>query len=96
MKHVHKYKRILIGKKDYYVYKCMLSGCPHHVQVQAAIGRESVCWGCGKTITITQNDLDVKKVRPICEDCKEYRRIKKEQLVSVPEFDEFEGEEFEE
>lgn len=65
MKHTHKYLRTPYGKSE--VFKCV--NCPHYVPTDLIVGRESVCWFCGKTFTISI--ARSKKARPTC-GCKRY------------------------
>jgi hypothetical protein len=86
--HVHKYKKILIGKKDYYVYKCVQNGCAHYLPLKAAIGRQTVCWGQGpdcKGFTfITEKNVELKTLHPMCEPCREWRKEQRESLQTIP------------
>jgi hypothetical protein len=62
-KHIHKYRRIKIGKnKDYVVYKCFLD-CPHYITPELVIGRMSICWYCGNEFEMTKASL---KLKPTC------------------------------
>jgi hypothetical protein len=88
----HKYKRLLLGKRDYYVYRCMREGCTHFIQLKLAIGRETLCWGSspdclGKTF-ITDENIELKTVRPLCEKCKEWKREQKEVFATIPMIEE--------
>lgn len=86
--HTHKYKRILLGKNDYYVYRCMIPGCNHYIQMEAAVGRETICWGvapdCLGKLFITEKNIELKTVHPICEKCKEYKREKVALFQTIP------------
>lgn len=66
LKHVHKYRRVNIGKKKkYYVYACQLKGCTHHLpQEHLLLGRENICWSCGETFTATIKTIGL--ARPHC------------------------------
>ena len=66
--HVHKYVRVQLGKeRNYFVWRCSVSGCPHYVPRELVVGRQSICWRCGKVFTITQAVIDLKK--PHCVEC---------------------------
>lgn len=87
--HKHKYKKILIGSKDYYVYKCMINGCSHYLPLKAAIGRESICWGgspdsCEGVTYITEENVKLMTLHPVCEPCRLWRKEQKELLSTIP------------
>ena len=70
-KHVHKYKRLKIGKKkDFVIFRCFIPGCTHYISEDHIINRDSICWACAKPFTITYKLI---KVKPICQDCKDER-----------------------
>jgi hypothetical protein len=71
-RHVHKYKRVKIGKKrDYEIYRCMIPGCTHYINAELIENRESICWLCDKVFVITPH---LYRIKPICEDCKTGRK----------------------
>ena len=71
---VHKYKRVVLSRNKYSVYKCV--NCPHYVPEPLVIGRECECWVCGNTFLMTRHSLLLK---PRCENCKN-KRIKIERI----------------
>lgn len=68
-RHVHKYEKVNIGRKqDYFVYMCRLTDCTHRQIPEAMLGKSCVCWGCGKEFVITVKHLDVVKLK--CDSCR--------------------------
>lgn len=90
--HVHKYIAMVLGgrriirakdgskrivkKSGYPIFKCTIPGCTHYVPAELALGRESICWVCGKVMVITQRSLRLK--RPHHYEC-----YSKESLVEI-------------
>lgn len=71
-KHVHKYKRMKVGrKKDFNIFRCFQPGCTHYIAEEHIINRFSACWACDQPFLITYKLI---KVKPICEDCKADRK----------------------
>jgi hypothetical protein len=85
--HIHKYERVEVGKKGWVVYKCVLPGCSHYLPVaNLMIGKESLCHGiCEGTTIYTQDDYNQKLKRPMCESCRELRKMQKMSVENVPE-----------
>jgi hypothetical protein len=83
--HFHQYERFNWPNGKPY-YKCIQPGCPHYLPIALlAIGRESLCHGfnCNKLVVITKEDV-VKEVKfPMCSDCKDKRRERREELRNV-------------
>lgn len=79
--HVHKYMLVDYGKNNRKVFKCMVPGCTHFMpHLELALGQYSQCWGgCGTDIIINQRHLKIKK--PMCELCKEARKLRQDDLV---------------
>jgi len=83
--HYHKYERQKWPNGKSY-YKCMQPGCPHYLPLaQLAIGRESICWGylCNHLVLLTKDDISNNIQYPMCEECKEKRAMKREELKSI-------------
>lgn len=83
--HYHKYER-MIWPNGKHFYKCMQPNCSHYLPLaELVIGKESVCWGhlCNKLVTITKEDVARKVLHPMCQECKEKRAIRREELKSV-------------
>ena len=83
--HYHKYERQTwpSGKP---FYKCQLPGCNHYLPIaHLAVGRESLCWGteCNHLVTITREDITREVKKPMCQDCKEARKQRKEELSKI-------------
>jgi hypothetical protein len=80
--HYHKYQRLTWPSGKAY-YKCMEPNCPHYLPVaELAIGRESLCWGflCNNLVLITKDDIIRKTQNPMCDECKEKRKERREEL----------------
>jgi hypothetical protein len=83
--HYHKYECFRWPNGKPY-YKCMLPNCPHYLPVaNTVIGRESLCWGpeCNHLVTLTREDVTREIRRPMCEDCKNKRKERKQELSSI-------------
>ncbi len=81
----HKYQKIAIGTKGYQVYKCVLPGCNHNVQLALALNLETLCHICN-TITIITKDMLIRGkevLKPLCLDCRATRLRVREQLISI-------------
>lgn len=80
MVHIHKYRRVKIGKKrDYTVYKCALN-CSHYITPDLIRDRKSICWACGKEFVIQVKHT--RQVRPTC-GCKQQTPKSKEETDNV-------------
>lgn len=78
-KHVHKYKKVKLGKgKDYVVYACALPDCTHYLPSDLIVGKQSLCWRCGDKFIINERNRNLKK--PHCRNCTASKtgKIKKE------------------
>lgn len=63
-KHVHKMKRVDIGKKgSYIVYKCMDPLCSWYQSPELALGKMTICWACGSEMILTRDRFIAK---PTC------------------------------
>jgi hypothetical protein len=83
--HYHRYERQLWPSGKAF-YKCMLPGCPHYLPLATlAVGRESLCWGteCNHLVIITREDVTREVRKPMCSDCKEARKQRKEELSKI-------------
>ena len=83
--HYHKYERMQWPSGTIF-YKCMQPNCPHYLPIaDLVIGRESLCWGheCNKLVLITKEDIAKKILHPMCEECKEKRALRRDELRSV-------------
>lgn len=79
MKHIHKYKRFKTVKgKDF--WRCMIPNCTHVLYDRALLlGRPCLCWYCNEGFLL----YDVEQAKPVCRDCKEVRKEKREQLKRI-------------
>lgn len=73
-KHVHKYQRVDIGRKNgpndrkkFIVFKCVLPDCTHYVEEALAEGKFCVCNRCNGLMTLTKAAMQLAK--PHCPDC---------------------------
>jgi len=64
--HTHKFRRHTYetGSK---IYFCTLPKCNKKIKVGLALGKESICWRCGKEFVM--NEYSVRLAKPHCEDC---------------------------
>lgn len=71
---VHRYHLINLAPKDrpkYLVYACAENNCSHYQpKLEQAIGKSSICWGCGKVFTLIREIVIRKRVRPKCLECR--------------------------
>ena len=93
--HIHKVRKRALGKLGkYLVYACTFPDCTFYLQVKLYIGKETICWGCGKTFKLTGFPSDMPE-KPRCGNCKRNRKpesVKEiatekavEELLSTPE-----------
>lgn len=82
--HIHKYERRKLGSwktKGHDVYKCSLPGCNHYlIDLETVVGRLSQCWGpsCSNEVEMTRFIVfSEKRKRPLCDTCKEERRLRR-------------------
>jgi hypothetical protein len=61
-KHVHRVKRITIGK-SYLVYKCM-DDCPSYYTPENMLGRTILCWACREEMKFSERNL--RQTKPRC------------------------------
>jgi len=64
--HIHKYIRHKLGKNKYEVFRCAIPGCVHFITASLIVGRESVCWRCGRVFVVT---ADLVRKKPHCAAC---------------------------
>jgi hypothetical protein len=66
-KHFHKYERVILGKNNYTVFRCILPHCTHYVREELASGKICLCNRCDEPM---QLDGKMMKLRfPHCHDC---------------------------
>ena len=71
--HLHRYKRVALGKKkDYVVMKCQEPACSHHVPIALAEGKLCACNRCRGPMILDKAAIQL--VKPHCDDCT--RRMK--------------------
>lgn len=85
-KHVHKYRRFLIGDNDHIIFRCMIPGCSHFLPTkELAIGALSQCWGeCGEVVELNYLHTNPKHsaAKPLCEACKDIKRKRRQAFAS--------------
>ena len=81
----HQYER-LETKRGKVIYKCMIPSCTHFLSTPELVqNRLSRCWGeCGREIVITKELYQDKIKKPLCDTCKEERKVMREMLAAVP------------
>lgn len=83
-KHIHKYKRFLVGKGGHMIFRCMIPGCSHFIpNKELVIGAISQCWGdCGNTVILNYLHTSTNQTgaRPLCQECKDTKRRRREML----------------
>lgn len=66
----HKYRRIIYGKNETPIYRCLLPGCLHYIGEDFILGQTSLCNRCGGVFVIGKAMLFPRKiVKPHCEGC---------------------------
>lgn len=72
--HVHKYRRVNIGReKEYFVMQCQLPSCPHYTPMKTKlscpplVGKISICNRCGDRFVLDRRSL--RQAKPICASC---------------------------
>jgi len=65
-KHIHKYRRLKLGQKNYIVYECVLPNCPHFLNEKLVDGRACVCWRCGNPFVMNP---ETHLLKPHCKKC---------------------------
>lgn len=74
---IHKYQRVDLGssygKKQHFVFRCMLPNCSHYLpQLALAEGKKTYCWRCDKECVMTREM--VGRVKPVCRNCKKSKK----------------------
>jgi hypothetical protein len=74
VRHIHKFRRVDLGKKDpYWVMQCSLPHCNYIVQmasklsVPALVGKVALCNKCNDPFELDR--MALRKHKPICRDC---------------------------
>lgn len=76
--HIHKVKRLRLGKDGkYIVYACTLKDCTFYMQFKLYIGKETICWGCGRSFILKGFPSDMPE-KPRCDNCKRGKEVKPE------------------
>jgi hypothetical protein len=66
-KHIHKYERVVLGKRGYTVFRCILPGCGHYIREELATGKMAICNRCENVFIMDKVAITLKK--PHCLDC---------------------------
>ena len=67
--HIHRYERKPLGNKGYKIFKCMVPGCTHYIDVKMGEGRICECNRCHKPFVLDRRAM--KLAKPHCLDCVE-------------------------
>lgn len=70
-KHIHKFKRHVYSTGNK-VYFCTLPDCQFKINIEFALGKESLCNRCGKPFLM--NVYSMRLAKPHCEDCHNLNR----------------------
>jgi hypothetical protein len=79
--HLHKYERVILGKNNYTVFRCILPMCSHYIREELASGKMCICNRCESVM-----QLDAKAMRlrfPHCHSCtapKQHKYKKRKEL----------------
>ena len=65
--HLHRLKRIPLGKNGYQVYKCMKPHCSYMIAVNLVEGQVVECNRCLSPMMMDKKAMELAK--PHCEDC---------------------------
>jgi ssDNA-binding Zn-finger/Zn-ribbon topoisomerase 1 len=65
--HIHKYMRVLWGKNQTPVMRCVIPDCSHYIHMEMAVNRRSICWKCGAPFVMDKVATTRKK--PKCSNC---------------------------
>lgn len=87
MLHLHRYKKINIGRKpnDYLVFRCTKPNCNHYIRTSLAEGKLCECNRCGEPMIL--NKVAVTLTLPHCITCTKSRKPnKKETLDAINQF----------
>lgn len=72
--HVHKVRKRALGKSGkYIVYACTLPDCTYYIELKLYIGKETICWLCGRPFKLTGFPSDMPE-KPRCGNCKRGRK----------------------
>jgi hypothetical protein len=73
-KHIHRYRRVDIGKKGpYWVMQCSLPHCNHYapmatkISIPSLIGKIALCNSCNDPFELDR--MALKKAKPVCREC---------------------------
>src|SRR5688500_15107948 len=66
--HTHQYKKVRLSKGGAFVYRCMLSDCPHYISPALILGKSSICPSCHESFVIDK--YASQRTFPICETCR--------------------------
>ncbi len=65
--HLHRYKRVVIGKNGYTVFRCTMPGCSHYIRKDLAEGRLCQCSRCAQPMILDKFAMTL--VNPHCKNC---------------------------
>jgi len=84
-KGAHLYERF-VTTKDKVIFKCMIPNCTHFLtNPDMVINRLTRCWGeCGRELVYTKEHYQDKIKKPLCDECREERKIQRTLLSQIP------------
>src|SRR5271169_3978314 len=65
--HVHKLKRVKLGKNGFEVYKCFEPGCRYYIRKELVVSIITKCWRCGVATSMTPKMAG--QTKPHCDEC---------------------------
>ena len=87
--HIHKYRRINIGRdKEYWVMQCQASGCSHYYPMKSKrscpglVGKTAICNSCSGFFELDKRSIDMAK--PTCFSCVD--SDKRKRLIAAGKF----------
>lgn len=84
--HLHRYKKINIGRKpnDYLVFRCTKPDCNHYIRVELADGKLCECNRCSSPMIM--NKVAMTLTLPHCLTCTKSKSKKKDKLDAISQF----------
>lgn len=87
-KHTHKFQKKRLGMsketlKPYFVWACVLSGCSTYYREELIVGKDAICWICGKTFQVYRDSNGIL-ARPHCKSCTKKKVKEEEEFPALP------------
>lgn len=83
--HIHQFRRHNY-KNGEQIYFCVLD-CNFKVNVKLALGKQNICWICGKAFVL--NEYSIRLAKPRCNNCRNVKIDKETKQLVFPEKPEF-------